>query len=124
MQEPISVTVDMPGVFDSDFSGSGVGQGIVDLERSGYDGAPMLYEAYRGARKISGGKGYRLRLTLSGEPLAVEDALYCLWHHADTYVYANSDEPEMRTARAASITMRDRTRAVAVAAGLDVSDWR
>lgn len=122
MNEPITVTVDMPGLFDSDFSGSSVGQG--QIENSGYDGAAMLYAAYGSARRISAGRGYRLRLSMTGTAVDVTDALYCLWHYADTLAVANGDEPEYRHQRAACLTMRDRTRAVAVAAGLDVSDWR
>jgi hypothetical protein len=120
----MQTTIDMPGVFDSDFSGSSVGQG--QTANSGYAGGEMVTAAYKAGRKIRTGKGYRLRLTFDGTPEQVADALFCLWDYADTYVSVGQDAEtaEERASRAAAVTMRDRCRKVAVAAGLDVSDWR
>jgi hypothetical protein len=117
-----TVTIDLPGKFDSDFSGSSVGQG--QTATSGYDGAALLYAAYKAGREIKRGKGYSLRLTLTGTTEEVTDALYCLFDYADTFVATNGDDPEYRAYRAAGDTMRRRAKDAAAALGADVSDWR
>lgn len=118
-----TVTIDLPGVFDSDFSGSSVGQGQV--ENSGYDNADRLYAAYCLGVKINRGKGYSLRLALTGTLVEVVDALYCLYDYADTYVNvaASGDQPEDRASAAAARKVRDRAKGLARDLGWDVTGW-
>lgn len=76
-------TIDMPGAFDSYFSGTGIGQGQ-DLE----DNADRaLYDAYRNATRIRSGKGYRLRMTvdLDGAASLAEYCDFCIGANSQTY---------------------------------------
>lgn len=84
------ITIDLPGKFDSFFSGSSVGQGQTDMKVSGYPGAPGLYKAYTEARHIKRGKGYSLRLTIPVDE-HTRDVLDCLWDYADTCAVVNQD---------------------------------
>lgn len=84
------VIIDMPGAFDSFFSLSGVGQGIVGLRESGYPGAPGLYKAYQESTRITRGKGYSLRLTIPRDE-HTHDVLDCLRDYADTCAKVNED---------------------------------
>lgn len=118
------IEIDMPGAFDSFFSMGSVGQGLLD--QAGYEGAPGLYAAYDGSRKINRGKGYSLRLTIPADDM-LEDVLYCLWHYAVTCAEVNKDnaheDPEARTEMYAGRTMAQRVETVARAAGLKMAGW-
>lgn len=84
------VIIDVPGKFDSFFSGSGVGQGQVSMEQSGDLGAPGLYKAYCESERIIRGKGYSLRFIVPRDDLTLE-VLGCLRDYGDTCYHANRD---------------------------------
>lgn len=120
----IETTIDLPGVFDSDFSGSSVGQGQV--ERAGYDNAALLHAAYAAGTKIKRGKGYSLRLRLEGTQEQVVDCLFALYDYADTYAVvagAGDGSAEDRASGAAARKVRDRAKNLARDLGWDVSGW-
>lgn len=121
---PDSITIDIPGAFDSFFSLSGVGQGETSREKAGYLGAPGLYKAYTDSARINCGKGYRLRLTIPRDEM-IDAVLYCLWHYADTCYCVNQDnassgDNEARTEMRAGQTTRLRVEDLADVLDLDL----
>lgn len=92
----ITEVVDLPGKFDSWFSGTGLIQGEPISQQSDdphYNAAAQLVKAaYDASRYIKRGKdGYTLRLTLTGERGLVIDALAYLADYGDYCMVANSD---------------------------------
>lgn len=99
----VSVQIDLPGKFDSFFSGSSVGQ-----NPDGYShvpavqaGADLLHAAYIDCEHRKIGKGYALRLTLAGEASLVEHAIDVLGDYTDACRVANKDTAEDRYCDAA-----------------------
>lgn len=102
-----TVRIELPGKFDSWFSGSGIGQGQVDdeIERK-------LYEAYKASRRINRGKGYLLRVELPVDEYTHE-ILETLARYGGYCADANYDE-----AHDTSSDRKDRYSALAeIAAG-------
>ena len=83
-------TIDVPGAFDSYFSGTGIGQGQ-ELES---ESDRAFYAAYRGAKTIRSGKGYRLRMAvdLDGAATLAEYADFCIGANSQTYGENNGSE--------------------------------
>ncbi len=84
------MTVDIPGAFDTFFTGTGcyAGQPYTsdpEMER----GSRELAAAYRSARHITRGKGYTLRAELPSIEAAVVLAEHAVW-----CIGRNADEPE------------------------------
>lgn len=82
------LTVDVPGAFDSFFSGTGVGQGqLIEDDLS----LVALHTAYRTSRRIGrSARGYRLRFSFTDNSLG-RQAIEALIEYADACVVANAD---------------------------------
>lgn len=91
------IVLDLPGAFDSYFSGSSVGQGQV--ETAGYPRAKETYEAYKRATRFRRGKGYIVRLVIPKD--VAQGVLYTMWEYCDACLVANSDEPQYSEVSAA-----------------------
>jgi len=94
--------IDVPGAFETYFSGTGVmaGQQYTDepeIER----GARELRVAWLAARRITRGRGYSLRLELPSDEAACVLAEYAMW-----CLGANADEPEYSEMDAARKVLR------------------
>jgi hypothetical protein len=102
MSEPrhVEVRVDMPGAFDSFFSGSGVAQGERYSEEGSLltIGGRLLTEAYQAAGRVKRGRGYIVPLRLSGAAEVVRAALEVLIDYAETCVVIAGDTVEDRSA--------------------------
>ena len=94
----VRVTVDLPGKFDSFFSGSSVAQNPENYshEPDQQAGADLVHAAYIDSEHRRVGKGYALRLTLAGPYDLVESALGVLTDYADNCRVANQDAAEDR----------------------------
>lgn len=105
----MSVTINLPGAFETSFSGGGIAQGQVsdDAERA-------LYEAWKAARHIRRGRGYSIRLELPEEHAL--DNLHTLHLQAEVTIigvrdnlpaWDHDDDVALRTElRAAQAVMR------------------
>lgn len=97
----MNVTIDMPGAFETFWTGTGVAQGqvYVDDDEALEAGAKELRHAYDVGKSIRRGRGYSMRLTLT-TPEAVE----VLRDYADVCISSNLggdvDYAEVRAARA------------------------
>lgn len=91
-------TIELPGKFDSFFSGTGVVAGDPYSDDPLLEtGARLLEAAYHDRYLIRRGKGYSLRLDIGSHATSEEivtAALHVLWDYADSCLVANSDEPD------------------------------
>lgn len=94
----VKVVIDLPGKFDSFFSGSSVAQNPENYshEADQQAGADHLHAAYIDSEHRRIGKGYALRLTLAGPSDLVEASLGVLTDYADNCRVANQDAAEDR----------------------------
>lgn len=102
-------TINLPGAFDSWFSGTGVAQGNTGEDNS----LVLLAEAYRAAVRIKRGRGYSLRLSLPENAEEREDLLHALRDYADYCLVANSDEPNHSEVAAARKVYQEATNLLA-----------
>lgn len=109
----VSIVIDLPGKFDSFFSGSSVAQNPKNYshEADSQAGAEHLHAAYIDREMIPRGKGHSLRLRLAGPFDLVESALDVLTDYTDACRVANGDaagdryaDPSDRASARAEIT--------------------